>query len=107
MKFFSVVWNLIPALARMWVVLAGVVLVLVASGFTVYKIDQKGFDRCQTRYEAASVELKDKSRKEILKSGKQYEKIKTEIDTFKGVDAGVGSRVQLAIDRMPGSSERE
>lgn len=107
MKLLSLAWNFIPAPARIWVVLGLVVVVVVALGVAVYKIDKNGYDRCEANYAAAALELKNKSREEIIKSGKKYDKIKTEIAKVKGADDVVGPRVELAIDRMPGSPDSE
>lgn len=107
MRFLSWIWAFIPAPAKAWVILGLVVTGLSLVGFMVYKIDKNGYDRCEAKYASASADQKDEARKEILKSEKQYDRIKTEIIQVQGDNAVCGPRVELAIDRMPGAPNGE
>lgn len=105
-KFFSWVWAFVPAPAKMWVIGGAVVLLLGLLGFSVYKIQKWGYDRCQDKHDAAIVDLKDSSREEILKTEKQYDKIRTKIIRIEGDNGIAGPRTQLAIDSLPEPSSR-
>jgi hypothetical protein len=105
-KLFKWIWVFVPQPAKAWVIVTGVVLILGVLGFSVYKIQDWGYDRCQTKHDNAANKLKDDSRKEILKAEKQYEKIKTEIIKIQGDNGIAGPRTQLAIDSMPRPSGR-
>ena len=100
-KLINWAWGLVPEPAKVWVIVIGAALILGLLGFTVYKIQDWGYDRCEAKHNAASVALKDSSRKEILKSEKQYEKIKTKIVKVAGDNGIAGPRTELAIDSMP------
>lgn len=99
-KIIGWIWALVPEPAKVWVIIIGFVLIMTVLGFSVYKIQEWGYDRCKAKYNAASDALKDSSRKEILKTEKQYEKIKTKIIKVEGANGIAGPRTELAIDSM-------
>ena len=101
MNLFLKLWAFVPAPAKIWVAVALAAIAVGGLGFMVWKIDRGGYNRCTAQYAAASVELKDKARKEILKAEKEYDNIKNELSQTRGADDPVGVRVELAIDRMP------
>ena len=94
-------WGFVPEPAKIYVVIVGVLVILGVLGFSVYKIQKWGYDRCESKYTNAVVEHRDASRKEILKADKQYEKIKTEILRIEGDNGVAGPRTEYAIDSMP------
>lgn len=100
-KLILKLWGFVPAPVRIYVIIAGVLAVLGVLGFSVYKIQKWGYDRCENKYAGAIVEHRDASRKEILKADKQYEKIKTEILRIEGDNGIAGPRTEHAIDSMP------
>lgn len=69
--------------------------------FLFYKIDKRGYDRCQSEYSAAAEKLKEEARVNIINSEKKYEKLKNEIIKIQGNNNVCGPRVEFAIDRMP------
>lgn len=102
MKFLK----LLPVTIRFWVY-AGLVFSALGLLFVVYcKIEKIGHDRCEARHVAASIELKDKARKEIIEVERKYEKIETKIDQVEAPDDVVGYRTELAIDSLPDPSNR-
>jgi len=56
-------WNLIPTPVRIWVALAGVLVILGVLGFTIYKIQDWGYDRCERKYAQASSKATEESKK--------------------------------------------
>lgn len=106
MKILKWLWAFVPAPAKIWVIVAGVALILGLLGFSVYKIQKWGYDRCETKHSNAVIDLKDSSRKEILKAEKHYDNIKTKIIKIEGDNGIAGPRTELAIDSMPRPSGR-
>lgn len=98
-------WNKVPAQYQTYVVIIISAIILGLLGFSVYKIQKWGYDRCESKYENAAVKLKDDSRKEILKAEKQYDNIKTKIIKVEGNNGIAGPRTELAIDSMPRPSD--
>lgn len=97
MKILSWVWALVPLPAKPWILLAAIA----CAGFLLYKLEERGYNRCKAEYASAELEHKEKARGEIVESGKVYEKIKTVIIHQAGPDDAVGPRVSAAIDSMP------
>lgn len=100
-KLIDWAWGFVPEPAKIYVAIGGVAVILGLLGFTVYKIQDWGYNRCEDKHNLASVELKDSSRKEILKAEKQYDNIKTKIIKIEGDNGIAGPRTSLAIDSMP------
>lgn len=94
-------WNLIPTPARLWVILGLVGLGLAALGVVIYKLEQHGYNRCETSYAEARSTAKDESRAKIIPTEKKYEQIKSNIVRESGPNTSVGPRVSLAIDSLP------
>lgn len=107
MKFFQWAWAFVPGPAKIWVAIGAAVIILGAIAGIVYKIDKGGYDRCEARYSSAALDLKDEARKKILKLEKDYAEIQKQIIRTEGPNAVCGPRVELAIDRMPGTPGSE
>lgn len=101
MNFVKWIWAFVPAPAKVWVAIVGVALVIGALAGIVWKIDQGGYKRCEGKYAGAALDLKDESRKDILKVEEKYDGVKNEIIRQQGPNDPVGPRVEFAIDRMP------
>lgn len=56
-KIISWLWGLVPAPAKMWVIVAAVVLALGGVSFVVYKIQDWGYDRRTDEIEDAVIEM--------------------------------------------------
>lgn len=106
MKALKWIWAFVPEPAKVYVAIAGAVLVIGALAGIVWKIDHNGYKRCEGKYANAAVELKDESRKKILKVEEKYDGVKNQIIRQQGPNDPVGPRVELAIDRMPGPPDR-
>lgn len=94
-------WAFVPAPAKIWVLLGLIAAGGAAVGFVVYKIDERGYNRCQAAYTVAAAEHKEKARGEIIDSGKKYDELKKTIVRQVGPNDPVGPRVSTAIDSMP------
>ena len=83
------------------------VIVVIISGLLVsihYKIDSRGYKRCEGKYIAAEKSLKEKARRDILYLEDKYDRIKSEIIRTDGEDRICGPRVIHAINSMPTNS---
>lgn len=105
-KFFKWAWALIPEGAKVWVAGIGIVLILALFAGIIYKIEKRGYDRCEAKYSKAETDHKTEVRPKIVTTEKKYAKVKNEIIQKTGPNNLVGPRVQHAIDSMPAPSDR-
>jgi len=92
--------RLIPAPAKIWVMVGLTTLALAALGGVVYSIDKRGYRRCENGYAVASVELKDQARAAIIKSERRYDNLKKRIFDERGANPIAGNRTGIAIDSL-------
>lgn len=107
MNLIKMAWGLVPAPAKIWVAIAGVLMALAAVGFMVWKIDAGGYNRCEAKYAAAALEHQTDARWKILKVEDKYDGVKEQIYRKAGPNDPVGPRVELAIDSLPRPSDRK
>jgi len=62
----SWIWSMIPLPVRPWLILA----IFPAAALAIYKIDQRGYNRCEAIHANAAGKQKDEARVEIIDSGK-------------------------------------
>ncbi|MDB5490371.1 MAG: hypothetical protein JWO78_220 [Micavibrio sp.] len=77
-----------------------------ATGYIAYRLDKRGYDRCETKYTAAAQAQKETSRTGIIQTEKKYDKIQNILARTLGPDDPVGLRVELSIDSMPDPDRR-
>ena len=100
---------LIPAPLRIYVMVGAGVLILGALALAgiVWKIDRRGYNRCEASYSSAALALKDQARKDILELEEKFDEVRSEIHNTTGANPVCGPRVVLAIDSMPGAPGSE
>jgi hypothetical protein len=105
-KFFKWAWDFVPKGTKVWAVGIGITLALGLLVGVVYKIEKRGYDRCQAIHDKAEADHKEESRPKIVETEKKYEKIKNNINKKTGPNDIVGPRVKYAIDSMPSPVSR-
>lgn len=95
------IWALIPAAAQGWVIFGLFAVITALLGFTVYKIDDAGYNRCEATYKNAAAAQKEEARGEIIDAGKKYEKLESDVIQKAGPDDRVGPRTEFVIDGLP------
>lgn len=97
-------WKLIPVPARLWVALGLIAALIAGVTLVVHDIYATGFKACKDEQNNAIIEQKDVARKDIIDTGKQYEKLKNNVVLQASDDAPAGPRVRYVIDSLPSPS---
>lgn len=93
-------WGMVPAPAKVWVLVGLSVAFFAIIGYAVWRIDHGGYNRCQSEHKEAQLQNEKNAREKIIKLEKERDILRAKIYKIQGPNDDVGPRTKFVIDRM-------